>query len=148
MSENIDVEGTPKTYREFVAECLPKKKEEGVNPQNAMAACALDWRAHKDGLSGQEVAEGEDELKGQLYLVGGEDCPSCDDAKEHFKEDLEKGTIQLVTIDDDKGWSIIKTLELAEVPTLVLEKEDGSFCKVGEDGKVEACLIPKAAESE
>ncbi len=39
MSESIDVDKTPMTYRDFVKECLPRKKEEGVNPQSAMAAC-------------------------------------------------------------------------------------------------------------
>jgi len=89
-------------------------------------------------------------LKGQLYLVGStdDDCPSCDEAKDHFKEDLKTGTIKLVTIDDDKGWDIIKTLQLSEIPTLVLEKENGSFCRVDKDGKIESCFLPKLEEPE
>ena len=149
MSEPIDVEKTPETYREFVTTCLPLKKEEGFNPQEAMKECGGDWRALKgDDPGGEEVPHKEgDGLKGQLYLVGSDDdCPSCDEAKEHFKEDLEKGVIKLVTIDDDKGWDIIKTLRLDEIPTLVLEKENGSFCRVGEDGKIESCFLPKIEE--
>jgi len=150
--ENIDVQSTPQTYRDFLKECLPGKKEEGVNPQEAMSACAIDWKGMKGEVEpgGEEVPHEEgDELKGQLYLVStDEDCTGCEEAKEHFKEDLEKGIIKLVTIDDDKGWELIRTLQLNEVPMLVLEKENGSFCKIGEDGKVETCLIPKKPESE
>lgn len=150
MGEKIDVEDTPPDYRTFVKTCLPEKKVEGLNPQEAMKACGSDWRTLKGEAEpgGEEIPheEGEEGLKGQLYLVGGEDCVACDEAKEHFKEDLETGTIKLVTIDDDKGWDIIRTLRLAEIPTLVLEKENGSFCRVGEDGKIESCFLPKIEE--
>lgn len=152
MSESFDVEKAPQDYRAFLKECLPAKKEEGIGPQEAMKACGIDWGEKKGDpvVTGGEVVSHDeaDGLQGQLYLVGGDDCPACADAEEHFKADLESGVIKKVTIDDDEGWEIIRALELNEVPTLVLKKEDGSFCRVGEDGKIESCVIPKPAPSE
>jgi hypothetical protein len=132
------IENTPETYQEFLKKCLPVKNEEGRTPQEAMQACAIDYKS----TTGKEPEIPE--LRGQLYLISSEECPSCEDAKAHFKEDIEKDAIKVLTIDDDKGWEIIRTLELREVPILVLEKaDDGSYCKINPDGVVDSCTLPK-----
>lgn len=133
----MGIEDTPETYQQFIKECMPKKNKEGLKPQEAMQACAIDYRQK----TGKEPDDLED-LRGQLFLISSEECPSCEEAKVHFKEDIDKGTISVVTIDDDEGWDIIRTLKISEVPSLVL-KSDKGYCPITAEGMVGKCIAPK-----
>lgn len=132
----MGIEDTPETYQDFIKQCMPQKNKEGLKPQEAMQACAIDYKQR----TGQEPGNLPD-LTGQLFLVSSEDCPSCEEAKIHFKEDIDQGTIQVVTIDDDEGWDIIRTLQLSEVPSLVL-KSEGGYCPITPEGNVGKCVTP------
>jgi len=122
----------PKSPRqEFMSECMSQKISEGSKPTEAMVKCSIEWKEAKENV-------GEEESK--LFLVSTENCPGCKEAKEYFKDDIEKGKIRVVTIDDDKGWDIIKKLRVMSVPMLVVEKPNGKYCKITPDGE-EECPI-------
>lgn len=122
----------PKSPRnEFMSVCMTERISDGSKPQEAMMKCSLEWKETKESVEKGET---------KLFLVSTENCPACKEAKEYFKEDIEKGKITLVTIDDDKGWDIIKKMKLMAVPMLVVEKPDGKYCKITSSGEEECPL--------
>lgn len=80
-----------------------------------------------------------------LYLISSEHCPGCDVAKKVFNEEIANGTIKVLTIDDDKGWDIIRKLKLKAVPQLVLE-EKGRYCKINLKGEIDECTVETKTE--
>jgi len=77
----------------------------------------------------------------RVYLVSTPNCPGCLESKEFFQDEIDDGSITPVSIDDDKGWEIIKTLELMAVPAIVVER-DGEYCHIDDEGSVKKCARP------
>jgi len=86
----------------------------------------------------------------KMYLLTFKDCPGCEEAKEHFKEEIESGEISIIDIDSDKGVEIINALNINGVPKIVIETSNGSYCLVSEDGTVDSCHyeLPEGTEEE
>ena len=71
--------------------------------------------------------------EGQLYLITAEGCPTCVDAKNILKNEIEDGTVIVTAVDDDKGYDITSKLQLFKAPTMVIQKPDGSYEEIKDE---------------
>jgi len=83
----------------------------------------------------------ENTVEGQLFLIGTDECPACDEAKDHFREDIKAGKIIVTSINEEKGLKMVQALDIREAPTLVLEKEEGNVCLINSEGEVSRCAL-------
>ena len=76
----------------------------------------------------------------QLYMITGDWCPHCANAKKQLKDVIDKGIIRILELSMDPDKNDEKILELAEkldvemVPTLVVEEKT-------ENGKSKFCVV-------
>ncbi len=63
----------------------------------------------------------------QRWLITTDGCPDCAQAKKDHKIEITNGEIRVVDVGDDKGFEIIKKLNLWEVPSFVIELSDGTY---------------------
>lgn len=120
-------------YRKFLSECMTDKISEGAKSKEAMVECAQEWSNAK--AVNESIEKGES----KLYLIETKGCPKCEEAKKEFETEINEGKVKVENIDTEKGWEIIRTLKLFAVPTLVVEKADGTYCKVTKTGDLESC---------
>jgi glutaredoxin len=66
------------------------------------------------------IAEYTGTCKPKLVLLTQENCPYCEQTKEHRKADLESGAIRQVDVLSTEGREIIKINELGSVPAILL----------------------------
>lgn len=62
------------------------------------------------------------------FLLTSNGCPHCKKAKEKFKEQLKKGEIEELPVNEGKGFELAEKLNVRVIPTLVECEEDK--CKI------------------
>lgn len=78
----------------------------------------------------------------KLVMLVVEGCPHCKRAKEAFKDEIERGEIEVMDVYKDEGaMELASKLGINAVPTFVVKTPEGAACKVGDSGSVEACYI-------
>lgn len=64
------------------------------------------------------------------YLITSEKCPHCKKAKEKFKEQLEKGEIEELPVNEEKGFELAEKLNVRSIPTLVECDDKENKCRI------------------
>lgn len=65
-----------------------------------------------------------------ILMISDLQCPSCREAREILKDEIEKGEIEVRTVDDEEGRKIVDELGIKEVPTFICKKDDGSLTEI------------------
>lgn len=77
------------------------------------------------------MEDGKPELKCKtILMISDLECPSCRKAREILKDEIERGEIDVRTVDDEEGRKIINELGINAVPTFVCKKDDGSLTEI------------------
>lgn len=130
--KDIEVKGrgvTKKTdYQVHMSDCMKGGKD--------MKTCAVDWKDKKPSNGGavKEVAQtlaggGEGEnglLCASITMIEEASCPNCLDVKKLFKEEIDRGDIELRSIRYGPGKKMAERLGITDVPSFVCATESGS----------------------
>ncbi len=62
----------------------------------------------------------------EKYLIVTEGCPSCEFIEERFKDEIEKGEMQLINANTDEDFKVAEKLGIDKYPSLIIcETKDG-----------------------
>lgn len=59
----------------------------------------------------------------KILLLVSDNCPGCDVMKEIFRDEIERGEIQIVNVKTEEGRRIVEKLNIYTVPKLVVDYE-------------------------
>jgi len=65
-----------------------------------------------------------------ILMISDLQCPSCREAREILKDEIERGEIEVKTVDDEEGRKIVDELGIKEVPTFICKRDDGSLTEI------------------
>lgn len=110
-------------YNIHIGECMKK--------DNTMKECAVEWRAikknnpeKKEGdKNGSDINEGVLAGCESITMLSSLGCSNCQDMKEAFKEEIDKGEIKVRSVDYGVGKRLVGELGVDAVPSFVCEIE-------------------------
>lgn len=93
----------------------------------------------------------EIEAPPEAILLTEDNCSACDFAKTALSVDIEQGKIKVCDLADEECKQIGRSIDLKEVPAIVVEDERGQLtqCEIGKEGDniaIQCPVIPKAGE--
>ena len=108
-----------------------------------------DFAGIEPNSSSDEVQEIE--APPEAILLTEENCDACDFAKTALSADIEQGKIKVCDLADEECKQIGRSIDLKEVPAIVVEDEQGKLtpCEIGKEGDniaIQCPVIPKAGE--